>query len=363
VVTVARALQTTLAMRRFALVLSFLVACGDNVATYQPWLLDELAPADGFWVRTPEFPIAAGQELQDCYFFDVPDLAGGQDLWIDRFELALNTGSHHMNVFRVRTIVALDPAAGTPVDLGGAKGVVIHGADNPACWKSSNWADWPIVANSQQSAADRPIVDWKLPAGVGARFHPGEKLMLQIHYVNSTDQATPWVGRGGIDFYRTTTASPIELGTLFATQQNIRVCRSTPHPSYSGTCALPPGTHTAIAANGHFHSRGTKFRIWGWDGVSTTPPSDSAKFYESQNWAEPKMSIGLDVALPDPGGIWWTCDYQWSEPSTGCDVVDQRDPLHANDCCYTFGPTVESSEHCNVFLYYFPKATGDVTCF
>ena len=75
------------------------------------------------------------------------------------------------------------------------------------------------------------------------------------------------------------------------------------------------------------------------------------------------MAIDLAVQLPDPGGIWWTCDYQWSEPSTGCDVVDQRDPLHANDCCYTFGPKVESSEHCNVFLYYYPSAAGGVTCF
>ncbi len=42
--------------------------------------------------------------------------------------------------------------------------------------------------------------------------------------------------------------------------------------------------------------------------------------------------------------------------------LDALDPLHANDCCYTFGPKVETSEHCNVFLYYWPK-TADVTCF
>jgi hypothetical protein len=52
----------------------------------------------------------------------------------------------------------------------------------------------------------------------------------------------------------------------------------------------------------------------------------------------------------------------WSEPAGGCAAVDALDPLHAGDCCYTFGGTVETSEHCNVFLYYWPK-TADVTCF
>ncbi|MDB4942126.1 MAG: hypothetical protein JWP97_1660, partial [Labilithrix sp.] len=32
------------------------------------------------------------------------------------------------------------------------------------------------------------------------------------------------------------------------------------------------------------------------------------------------------------------------------------------DCCYTFGPIVEKNEHCNAFVYYYPKQ-DDVTCF
>ncbi|NVB81539.1 MAG: hypothetical protein HOV81_24305 [Kofleriaceae bacterium] len=323
-----------------------------------------MGPADGFWIRTPEFEVAAGQEIQDCYFFEVPDIANGADIWIDRAQLALNVGSHHMNLFRVKTIVGLDPAAGAPFDLGGVHGTVIHGTDaNMECWKSANWADWPLVANTQQSLAENPIVDWQLPPDVATRFTPGEKLMLQVHYVNASDQVTPWTARAGANFYRSKDGDTQELGTLFATQQNIRVCRSNPKPSYSGTCAMPAGTHTVVAANGHFHSRGTKFRIWAWDGISTTRPDDSAKFYESTMWDEPEMETNLHLALPTTGGVWWTCDYQWREPPGGCDAVNARDPQHADDCCYTFGPTVETSEHCNVFLYYYPKVTESVTCF
>lgn len=337
-------------------------ACTDE-PTYDPWILPDLAPSEGLSIRTPEFEVPAGSELQDCYFFQVPDLADGADLMIDRVSLALNAGSHHMNVFRVRTIVGLDPAAGAPVDLGSVQGTVIRGADSTECWASANWADWPLLSNSQQSAVDQPIVDWHLPSDVATRLAPGEMLMLQIHYVNASEQVTPFVGRGGVNFYRSVDGDTQELGTLFATQQSVRVCRSNPRPSYSGACGLPAGAYTVAAANGHFHSRGKRFRIYSWDGVTTTRPPDDAMFYDMDNWAEPDMKVDLAVGLPDPGGVYWTCDFQWSEPPEGCAAVDARDPQQAGDCCYTFGPKVETSEHCNVFLYYYPRTTGDVTCF
>lgn len=179
-----------------ALGLVIAASCGDNIEPpYDPWLLEDLTPAQGLSIRTPEFDVPQGVELQDCYFFDVP--ATGGELVTDRIKLALNPGSHHMNLFRVKTIVGLDPAAGVPVDMGGIPGVVIHGATNQACWKSANWADWPLVTNSQQSAIGEEILDWKLPANVATHLAPGEKLMLQVHYVNASEQVTPFTGRAG----------------------------------------------------------------------------------------------------------------------------------------------------------------------
>ena len=40
----------------------------------------------------------------------------------------------------------------------------------------------------------------------------------------------------------------------------------------------------------------------------------------------------------------------------GCSCL--QDPTN---CCYKFGPIVETSEHCNAFVYYYPKA-DNVTC-
>jgi hypothetical protein len=335
-------------------------------AAFQPWELEDLHSQNGFSLRVPEFEVAAGHESQNCYFVHAPDIANGQEFWIDRVLTAINPGSHHVNVFRVKTIIGLDPAAGTPTRLGDYPATVIEGADDYAhnpCWASANWADWPLVANSQQAKVDQLKTDWKLPDGVAIRMTPGEMLMVQTHYVNTTDQPTKYGARVGINFYqRQQTTPPIEMGSLFATQQNIRICASQPNVTFSGTCRFP-GQVTIAAANGHFHKRGKRFSIYPWDGKSIDHPTEASMFYESDNWNDPPMDTGLSVPAPANTGVWWDCEYHWQPPSDfSCDDVNAKDPLKANDCCYTFGGITDVGEHCNVFMYYYPKVESDIFC-
>ena len=162
-------------------------------------LLDPPASGQGFQLNVPKFEVAAGDEVQSCYFFAVPG-AAGQDVWVNHFKLAANTGTHHMNIFRVKTVV----------DLGGQPGdVVVSKNGTGPCFKSSNWADWPLVANTQDGGQ---TVDWTLPDGVGQKFSGGELLMLQIHFVNATTQMTPEGGRGAANFYTLPSAPAMEMG-------------------------------------------------------------------------------------------------------------------------------------------------------
>jgi hypothetical protein len=332
---------------------------------FTPWVLEDLQGTQGFSLRVPEFEVPPGRESQNCYFVEVPDLDNGNDIWLDRILTAINPGSHHVNVFRVKTIIGLDPAMGTPTTLGDYPATVVEGSDdqNNPCWGSTNWADWPLVANSQKAKLEEPLTDWKLPEGVAIRFSPGERLMVQTHYVNSTEQATKFGAKVGINFYRRQAAeAPVEMGSLFATQQNIRVCASNPKVSFSGTCKFPNDV-TVAAANGHFHKRGARFGISAWDGASIDHPAPAAQFYESNDWNDPPMATDLNVPAPAKSGIWWDCDYQWHEPQDfSCSDVDAKDPLKADDCCYTFGGITDVGEHCNVFLYYYPKVDSDVFC-
>jgi hypothetical protein len=242
---------------------------------------------------------------------------------------------------------------------------VLEGSDEYAthpCWDSANWSDWPLVANSQNSTIEEPLTNWELPANVAIKFRPGELLMVQTHYVNSTDQPTRFGAKVGINFYKhTETASPMELGSLFATQQNIRICRSHPEVTYSGTCSFPNNV-TITAANGHFHKRGDTFSIFLWDGTSTQHPA-STMFYQSENWDHPPMTTDINLQAPANTGIWWDCAYRWIEPSVfTCADVDAKDPSPNKDCCYTFGGNTDVGEHCNVFLYYYPKVETNIFC-
>ena len=74
------------------------------------------------------------------------------------------------------------------------------------------------------------------------------------------------------------------------------------------------------------------------------------------------MSFDLDLKPPSGGGIWWDCQYEWRPPASGCEVVDAKDKQKQGDCCYTFGGNTDVGEHCNVFLYYYPKLDTDVFC-
>ncbi len=327
-----------------------------------------LAPppqGEGFQMETEEFQVAAGEEVQDCYFFKVSDLAksGGLDATkpvnLHRVQAAQRKGSHHMNIFRVRTVVNLGPDSGP----------VVHGKNGEGeCFKSSNWADWPMIANYQNTGE----FDWTFPDGVANELLPDEWIMLQTHFVNASTQETPDDAKVRVNFWSMPAEKvTAQMGTIFATKQSIRICQSNQQPMFEGSCQInSPNPVQVIGANGHFHSRGVQFDMYTWDGTSTTTPPAKDLFYTSQKWDEPPMATSpkLDQTIPANGGVWYTCSYQWQmpDPSIGCKGLDDYDvakhPGVTPDCCYTFGPVVDKNEHCNAFIYYYPKQ-DDVNCF
>lgn len=356
-----------------AVVPALVVACGSDSDPPTPTPTDPSAltpppSGKGFQLVTEDTVVPAGTEQQDCYFFKVSELAASNGLPADkpvnlhRIQAAQRDGSHHMNIFRVKTIVGLDPAKGR-----------VQKAQNGVgeCFKSPNWADWPLVANSQIDGS----IEWTYPDGVANTFQPDEWLMLQTHYVNAGTQKTPdAIGKVRVNFWTIADAEvKYQLGTLFATKQSIRVCRSNPTPTYEGSCQInSPTPVNIIGANGHFHSRGKKFEMYAWDGTSTITPAADKKFYTSTAWEEPPMltSPGLNLEVPSKAGVWYSCSFEWQAPQApvSCDSLNNYDktkymtPDSSLDCCYTFGPVVDQNEHCNAFVYYYPKA-DNVTCF
>jgi hypothetical protein len=335
-------------MQRIALF--FLVAGCDQQRPEGPLLHEDAVlappptPEEGFQYVMDPFDVPPGQEIQNCYFFDVPY---DEEVCIGRIEVAQNSGTHHMNIFR--------PEEGTIADLDGEPGTaVLGGSDRTSpCWVSGNWFDWPLVVNSQQSTPGEGGYEWRLPDGVAQKFVPHEKLMLQSHYVNAATQA----GERGVvlvNFWRVPCEGTQELGTMFATNQGINVCPGDVDKTFETSCGgefSQPVTITA--ANSHYHSRGIDFTIELYDPIAD---DYGEPFYENRSWNDPVMATGLDVQVPAGQRIGWHCSYTYRDP---------QDPYTCSDlgpgCCYTFGPTVETREHCNIFVYYYPKI-ADYNC-
>ena len=217
------------------------------------------------------------------------------------------------------------------------------------CWKSVNWSDWPLVVNSQREG--HVVLD--LPEGVAHRFEPGEMLMLQTHYVNATTQATPASGRILVNFERMPAESvTAELGTAFATNQNIKIRPGQTDAHFETTCRFAHDAPVTIfGANGHFHSRGKKFTISTFDAPKAPRPRRSTRAPSGTTRRWQRISR-------DPGacrrGRFVLLRLQREGDQCG-------DPK--NDCCFTFGGRVEYQEHCNAFVYYYPRNATDVNCF
>jgi hypothetical protein len=317
------------------------MACGSADPTH----LQPPPTGRGFQLAVPPFAVPAGTDTQRCYFFPVPGTPD-DEVWINRYQISQPVGSHHMSLFRVKTVKNLN---GKPGD------VVIDGE----CFISSNWSDWPLVVNSQQSAN----TSWTLPDGVGAKFRGGELLMLQTHWVNATTQQTPGAAHVEVNFWTLPGPAPNELGTVFATNQNIEVCPGDVDRTFAKSCQFPgmDPIHV-VAANGHFHSRGTLFEMFPMDAQG----NEGAEFYSSTAWNDPPMARSdathESIAEIAPGGRFeWKCHFDYPTTPGACGADKSGHPTP--DCCYLFGPRVDINEHCNAFVYYWPKVATDVTCF
>jgi hypothetical protein len=332
-------------------------------------------PEAGFQLATPAFEVPQGSEIQDCYFFEVPD-PGTDSVYVNHIEVTQNDGTHHMNLFRVNTVAGLD---GEPGDVVRGEDLGEDGLAPGECWRSGNWADWPLVINSQESRqgtvnpddpASAGTFDWTLPAGVAHRFAPGEKLMLQTHYVNS-DIGAQTTGNGfgkvAVNFHTVDEADvEHELGTAFATNQSICVCPGEADKRFEATCQLSRPSDadiTIVAANGHFHSRGDRFDMFTYDSMGE-PAADP--FYTSTYWDDPPMERDLAIAVPPGGGVQYECTYSVEDGECGTETQHMAAACSGAakpDCgCFTFGGKVEHQEHCNIFVYYYPKFR-DVGCF
>lgn len=310
-----------------------------------PSSLDDIqlpVPVPGAQCVVPPFQVPVGTEVQGNYY---TTLSNPNEMRVTRFEILYPPGSHHLNFFSFQG--GIEP----PED----------GTWQPT-FDAVPFAYWALRAGNQKIH-----LIWDLPPGVAFRFAPHQKVLAQIHFVNIGPQSTPIGGKGVVNLhaaYNPATA-PITMGTMFG--QNVQV-ELPPHSTTSwdfGVTFDQFGITEPVklaAANGHFHWRGKTFEIRLWDGknkngIGSAIPGSPApgefdrmgvqnRIYRSDNWDEPPFATFPDgkIVIPPGSGIVYRCTF-----------------VNNSDDTISFGPHVETQEHANVFVYFYPGPTSGAT--
>lgn len=306
--------RRALCLPALTLCAALLWACGDDKdtalgpATGADGNISLAAPpaGQGIQVVIGPFEVPSGQEVQKNFYQKLPT---DQDLYVTKIELAYNTGSHHLNVFKSDDIDVAD-----------------HMEDS---FSAIAWESWDMVVASQRNA-----LTWTLPEGVAIHLKPHQQMNFQTHYVNGITQTTPGgMGKVVVNFYTTDKANvKAYAGAVFANNKKVLLPPHTEATFRKETKPFPNDAHI-LWMTGHFHGWGKSFVVNRWDGTQT-----GAEVYSNKTWDEPPVKF-FDTPLEVKAGE------SLSYTTTHVNNTDKE---------VKFGPHVETDEHANLFIFYYP---------
>jgi hypothetical protein len=248
--------------------------------------------------------IPTGAEAHRCVVVELPN---SEPVWVTTLRATLGHGSHHLIVDRRPAQDTLRPVA---EDCSPSMG-----AD----------ASRLLIAQQHETQLD-------LPEGVGFLLEPKQRIYLQLHYINATDQALSVKGNLELLLFPKN-ARPIEAKSSFTGSTNIVL---PPHQAgksrYFQLLPADPSWHV-FALTSHTHQLGVHATI---ERVANVDAAETKPVHESRNWAEPPLTV-FDKPLVFDGsdGLRLTCHY-----------------MNTTDRDVHFGTGV-ADEMCFMWLYYF----------
>ncbi len=302
-------------MRRFGFLTAAplaiaLVACGsDNQGGDDTVPVDAATnpPGSSFRITTPDITIHAGEEVTYCYYTTIPTT---ETLGVKRWSSTMTPGSHHLILFfgdSGKPDGTIDQSCG---GIGGGGGV-------------------PYWTYSAQTPTNEAI----MPTGVGMTVPAGQKVYVQMHYLNAGDaDIAAHVVIDGETYAASETYTPAAAFITYNTQISIPA-NST--GTAGGTCAVPAGAKF-FSMSTHAHKQAIHTEVK--DGAAMVFQSDDWEHPGTVDWAaEPFYSFST-------GSLSYRCNYNNTTNRT-----------------VTEGSSAETDEMCMAVGYFFP-ATGPKFC-
>ena len=257
--------------------------------------------------------IPMGAELLECKYVQMPLDRGV--IAVPAAESHYTSGSHHLLAYRTDL---------TSIPLG-----------QEGTWNCNNGGSF-LHNKGSYYEAQQPDSHRELPPGIAHKFQPGEVVLLESHYVNTTG--------GALDAHVSLTLHTMdvakveqEAGTIIFNNLNISV-PAHQKQRVTMTCTLPADFHPA-ALWSHMHKQGINF-------VATTDDAEAAaalgdSLYTEPSWSEPQPRIyPYDPPITIHAGkkITFSCDYE-----------------NNTDRILTFGESAVTNEMCLLHGMYWPR--------
>ncbi len=253
--------------------------------------------------------IQSGEEAVKCI---VVSLGNAAPAFVRRFRTDLAAGSHHMIVYTTD-----EPETPAPFDC-----------------QSFGVSGGSAIFIAQQPHSE--LVFPKDPDGVPVAFPlgQGQRLRLEMHYINTTAAALNVVGKAEMDVLPQT-ATIIPSGFAFEGELGIPTIPALGEADTGLRFqAVPGGTHV-FALTTHQHHLGTEMKVWYANDINDT----STKVADSLSWSDPPLvlfSPSLDFPVGTTKGFSYQC--HWKNPT----AASVNGGLGAND------------EMCFFWHYFYP---------
>lgn len=284
------------------LVIVACVSCGTDVATESDTITARIQ-----WHQVPG-------EIQDCHVFK---LSNQEPAELDHLQITFPEGSHHVHVYRAST-----PQTDGVFD----------------CFSGIDFTTWSLLIGAQTKS-----MDWTLPEGVTMPIDAHQQLLVQVHWLDTTDHdIDPTID---LAFHKAQSSTQ-HLGVLFGVNKRIDIPPgATAH--VEDWCGFPDselrlGRLNLLAIMGHFHQHGRDYRVTeraeDETGGTTVYEAPDESAFQFQIY-DPPHRIALNAGLD------YECSYFNFSPQT-----------------ITWGSDTKRQEHCNMTAYYYPATTLSTLC-
>lgn len=305
---------------------------------------------EGLQIQAMAFDVPNNTEVQGDFYMYLPSDIGFD---VSRIEIAMNEGTHHMNMYRSRINWPADSGVPRPVIYSHLEGKVdtVNVRYQAEFNAKIIWNESDMLVEAQI-----PYLNWALPVLANGHqsvvhFYPHDTLIIENHFVNidSVNQTTPnGKGKFIINLWKAPATVPIDKASMcFVIEPAIKILPNS-SPTFTKNIMFSPSDITwpisILGMTGHFHSRGKQFmvdKVQGFYDANSNLIRDSVmtNIYTSIAWSEPLFKVfDTPVQLEKGQFLRMTATYVNNSPYT-----------------YIFGAHVKTDEHFNLFTWFTPS--------